>query len=279
MGLEKGDRIGIMLPNLIQYPLAVLASMRLGLVVVNIDPMYTQRELIQQLSDSGAETIVVLESLASEVEKVLEKVAIKNVLVTKMGDCLPRLQALFIDLSTKYLKKGVPEYDIKFTTSFRHAMTKYAGKTSQLTDVEVGHDDLLFLQYTGGTTGVPKGVELTHGNILASALMSREWIKPSLDENVPQRIIAPLPMYHIFCMSANMTVMMSLGAENVLILNPRDFKGFVKILKNSQFTGITAVNTLLRKLLDTPGFENIDFTKLQITLAGGLLAYHCHRLI
>ena len=270
LGVKKGDRIGIMLPNLIQYPIAVLAAMRLGLVVVNIDPMYTQRELIQQINDSGAETVIVLESFAFEVEKALEKISLKNVLITKLGDCLPRLQALFIDFSSKHLKKGVPEYSIESAVSFRHAMTKYAGKTSSLVDVEVGHDDLLFLQYTGGTTGVPKGVELTHGNVLANALMSREWIKRSLKESVPQRIVAPLPMYHIFCMSANMMVMMSVGAENILILDPRDFNGFVKILKNSQFTGITAVNTLLRKLLDTPGFDDIDFSKLRFTFAGGM---------
>ena len=270
LGLKKGDRIGIMLPNLIQYPVAVLAAFRLGLVVVNIDPMYTQRELVQQFNDSGAETVIVLESFACEVEKALEKVAIKNVLITKIGDCLPRVQALFIDLSTKHLKKAVPAYKIEFAIPFRDAMNKYAGDTSKLVDAKVDYDDLLFLQYTGGTTGVPKGVELTHGNMLSNILMSREWIKPALNADTPQRIIAPLPMYHIFCMSANMMVMMSVGAENVLILNPRDFDGFVKILKNSQFTGITAVNTLLRKLLDTPGFEDIDFSKLHFTFAGGM---------
>lgn len=268
--LKKGDRMGIMLPNLIQYPVAVLAALRLGVVIVNIDPMYTQRELIQQFKDSGVETVIVLESFAFEVEKALEKVTVKNIIITKLGDCLPRFQASFIDFSAQYLKKAIPSYDIKSAVFFRHAMTKYAGKTSLLVDAEVGHDDLLFLQYTGGTTGVPKGVELTHGNMLGNILMSREWIKPALNEDVPQRIIAPLPMYHIFCMSVNMMVMMSSGSESVLILNPRDFDGFVKILKNSQFTGITAVNTLLRKLLDTPGFDDIDFTKLRFTFAGGM---------
>jgi len=270
LGLKKGDRIAIMLPNIIQYPIVVFAAVRLGLVIVNIDPMYTQRELILQFNDSGAETVVVLESFACEVEKALEKVSIKNVIITKVGDCLPRFNALIIDSVAKYIKKAVPSYNIESAIPFRRVLTKYQGNTSALVDEITSHEDLLFLQYTGGTTGVPKGVELTHGNLLANILMSEEWIRPALDNNVQQRIIAPLPMYHIFCMSANLMVMMVIGAENILVLNPRDFNGFVKLLKNSQLTGITAVNTLLRKLLDTPGFDDVDFSKLKITFAGGM---------
>ncbi len=274
LGLKKGDRVAIMLPNLIQYPIAVLSAIRLGLVIVNIDPMYTQRELILQFNDSGAETVIVLESFASEVEKTLDKVKIKNVIVTKVGDCLSRLSGMMMDFNVKYVKKAVPDYNVKNSISFRYAMTRHKGQSSSLVDAVVGHNDLLFLQYTGGTTGVPKGVELTHGNILGNILMSREWIKPAQDQEIQQRIVAPLPMYHIFCMSVNLMVMMSIGAENILIANPRDFKGFVKILKNSQFTGITAVNTLLRKLLDTPGIEGVDFSKLQFTFAGGMAVTH-----
>ena len=270
LGLKKGDRIGIMLPNIIQYPVVVLSAVRLGLVIVNIDPMYTQRELILQFNDSEAETVVVLESFACEVEKALEKVNIKNVIVTKIGDCLPRTNAFFIDFAAKYIKKAVPAYDIKTAIAFRTALTKYKSNTDSLTDAEVNQDDLLFLQYTGGTTGVPKGVELTHGNMLSNILMSREWLKPALDESKPQKIIAPLPMYHIFCMSVNLMVMMSIGAENILIANPRDFEGFVGILKKHKFTGITAVNTLLRKLLDTPGFDELDFSNIKFTFAGGM---------
>ena len=150
-----------MLPNLIQYPIVVLASLRLGLVIVNVDPMYTQRELVQQFKDSGAETVVVLESFAFEVEQALKKVAVKNVVITKVGDCLPRLQALFVDGCAKHIKKAIPAYNIESSISFRHAMTKYAGKACGLVDAQIGHDDLVFLQYTGGTTGIPKGVELT----------------------------------------------------------------------------------------------------------------------
>ncbi len=270
LGLKKGDRIAIMLPNIIQYPIAVLSAMRLGLIIVNIDPMYTQRELKIQFNDSGAKSVIVLESFAKEVEKALADVQIDNVIVSKIGDCLPSLKALSVNLAAKHLKKAVPSYSLPQAHSFKSALTKYQGDTGSLKDATLTHEDLLFLQYTGGTTGVPKGVEITHGNMVANIQMSKEWIKPSLAPGVHHRIIAPLPMYHIFCMSVNLMVMMSLGAENILIVNPRDFDGFVKILRKNRFTGITAVNTLLRKLLDTPGFESVDFSELDFTFAGGM---------
>jgi len=271
LGLKKGDRVGIMLPNVIQYPIAVFSAIRLGLVVVNIDPMYTQRELISQFTDSGAKTVIVLESFACEVEKALEQVSIENVIVTKLGDCLPGFNALLVNAAAKYIKKAVPPYSIDSSISFKHALTKYQKNTADLIEANLNHDDLLFLQYTGGTTGVPKGVELTHGNMIGNVLMSKEWMTPAFNgDDSPQKIIAPLPMYHIFCMSVNLMSMLSIGAENILIVNPRDFEGFVKILQKHQFTGITAVNTLLRKLLDTPGFDDIDFSKLQFTFSGGM---------
>ena len=270
LGLTKGDRIAIMLPNVIQYPVAVLSAMRLGLIVVNIDPMYTQRELKIQFNDSGAETVIVLESFATEVEKALVDVPVKNVIVTKLGDCLPLIKGMGVNIAAKHIKKAVPAYSIPQAHEFRKALYKYKGRTQDLEEASLTHDDLLFLQYTGGTTGVPKGVEITHGNMVANILMSREWLKPSLSKGVQHRIIAPLPMYHIFCMSVNLMVMMSLGAENILVVNPRDFNGFVDLLKKNRFTGIIAVNTLLRKLMDTPGFEDIDFSELAVTFAGGM---------
>jgi len=270
LGLKKGDRLAIMLPNIIQYPVAVLSAMRLGLIVVNIDPMYTQRELKIQFNDSGAETVIVLETFATEVEKAMAEVPVKNVIVTKIGDCLPFLKGMSINMVAKHVKKAIPQYSIPKAHAYKTALTKYKGRTSGLVDAELSHEDLLFLQYTGGTTGVPKGVEITHGNMIANIQMSKEWIKPSLAPGVQHRVVAPLPMYHIFCMSVNLMVMMSLGAENILIVNPRDFDGFVKILQKNRFTGITAVNTLLRKLLDTPGFEQIDFSELDFTFAGGM---------
>lgn len=270
LGLKKGDRLAIMLPNIIQYPIAVLSAMRLGLIVVNIDPLYTQRELKIQFEDSGAQTVLVLESFAAEVEKAAENVAIKNVIVTRLGDCLPSMKGCVVNFTAKYIKKAVPSYSLPNAHNFGAAMNKYRANTGLLVDAVLTHDDLLFLQYTGGTTGVPKGVEITHGNMVANIQMSKEWIKPSLAAGVDHKIIAPLPMYHIFCMSVNLMVMMSLGAENILIVNPRDFKGFIKILQKNKFTGITAVNTLLRKLLDTEGFDDIDFSDLDFTFAGGM---------
>jgi len=270
LGLKKGDRFAIMLPNLIQYPVAVMSAMRLGLIIVNIDPLYTQRELKLQFEDSGANTVLVLETFACEVEKALESVSVDNVIVTKLGDCLPASKAFIINSAAKHIKKAVPPYKIKNAVNFRKALSKYRARTSNLIDADLTHADLMFLQYTGGTTGVPKGVEITHKNMIANIMMSREWTKPALSENTPQSVIAPLPMYHIFCMSVNLMSMISIGAENILVLNPRDFEGFVKLLKKSQFTGITAVTTLLRKLLDTPGFDEIDFSRLKLTFAGGM---------
>jgi len=270
LGLAKGDRMAIMLPNVIQYPIAVLGAMRLGVVVVNIDPMYTQRELVLQLNDSGAKTVLVLENFAKEVQLALPNVDVDNVIVTKIGDCFPWTKAVVINNVVKHIKKAVPDFHIDNVIEMRGALRKYA-KIAQheLVDAELSHEDLFFLQYTGGTTGVPKGVELTHGNLIANIMMSSAWLKPALNDT-QQRIIAPLPMYHIFCMSVNLLTMMSMGIENILVTNPRDFKGFTALLKKNRFTGFVAVTTLLRKLLDTPGFDQIDFSELKFTFAGGM---------
>jgi len=270
LGLAKGDRFAIMLPNLLQYPIAVLSAMRIGLIIVNIDPMYTQRELTQQLEDCGADCLLVLDTFACEVEKTLKTVPISNVIVTKVGDCLPSSKAFLVNNVAKYVKKVVPAYSIDGAIEFRTALAQYQGATNQLVDAQLTHDDLLFLQYTGGTTGVPKGVEITHRNMIANILMSRAWNEPALGDGLNHCVAAPLPMYHIFCMSVNLMAMMSMGVENLLIVNPRDFNGFVKILKKHNITGITAVTTLLRKLLDTPGFDDIDFSGLKLTFAGGM---------
>lgn len=269
LGLTKGDSLAIMLPNIIQYPVAVLSAVRLGLVVVNIDPMYTQRELILQLEDSGADTILVLENFAVEVEKAATKVTIKNVIVTRIGDCLPVIKGFLINSVIKYVRKAIPAYHIDGAVSMKRALNKYRNHTEWLCDAELHHDDLLFLQYTGGTTGVPKGVEITHRNIIANILMAKEWVEPVLGQE-GQRIVAPLPMYHIFCMTVNLMVMMSLGCENILVTNPRDFVGFIKLLQKQRFTGFIAVTTLLRKLMDTPGFTQIDFSHLNFTFTGAM---------
>jgi len=273
LGLKKGDRIAVMLPNLIQYPIAVIAAIRLGLVVVNIDPLYTARELGLQLKDSGAQTVLVLENFAHELEKALIKVPVKNVIISRVGDCFPFNKALLLNLIVKFVRKAVPAYNIKNALMLREVLDVYTGlgasQLIRLREANLNQDDLLFLQYTGGTTGAPKGVELTHGNMVSNTLVSSEWLKPVMtsDHHI---MIAPLPMYHIFCMSINVMVSLHMGFANVLVANPRDFKGFVKLLKNTPFNSIVAVNTLLRKLLDTPGFNDIDFSNLNLTFAGGM---------
>lgn len=271
LGLKKGDRMAVMLPNLIQYPVAVLAAIRLGIVVVNVDPLYTQRELTLQLKDSGAETVLVLENFAQELEKALTNVSVENIIVSRIGDCLPWGKALLINAMVKYVKKAVPAFQIAKAISLRDVLNT-STKTSEpvrLQEAKLKQDDLLFLQYTGGTTGVPKGVELTHGNMVSNTLVSSEWLKPAM-QGGNQAMIAPLPMYHIFCMSINVMVALHMGIANILVANPRDFKGFVKLLKNTPFNSIVAVNTLLRKLLDTPGFDDVDFSNLALTFAGGM---------
>ena len=267
LGMKKGERLGIMLPNVLQYPIALFGAMRAGIIIVNIDPLYTSRELTHQLNDSGADAILFLENFGDVVEKTLAKTSVKHVISTKLGDCLDFPKSMIINFVLKYVKKVVPNYQIANAVGFKDVLK--IGQQSNCVDAKLSHDDILFLQYTGGTTGVSKGAILTHGNIVANMLQANVWISSEFVHGQDKAITA-LPAYHIFCMTANMLTMMSMGIENILITNPRDFEGFVKILQKTDFNIIIGVNTLFRKLLNTPGFDAIEFKDIKLSFAGGM---------
>jgi long-chain acyl-CoA synthetase len=265
--LKKGDSIAIMLPNILQYPIALFAAMRLGIIVVNVDPLYTPRELIHQLNDARVETILFLENFGDTVAEAIPKTQLKRVISTKVGDCLNFPSSIVINSVLRYVKKAIPKFNIPKLMSFKKALK--SGDSSRVVDAELNHEDILFLQYTGGTTGVAKGAILTHGNLVANMLQSRVWIGSTLTAG-KDVIVAPLPIYHIFSMTANILTMMSLGCTNLLITNPKDFAGFVKILKKNKFHSITGVNTLYRKLMNVDDFKDVDFSSLKLTLSGGM---------
>ncbi len=264
--LKKGDRVAIMLPNCLQYPIATFGVLRAGLTVVNTNPMYTPRELRHQLVDSGATVLLVMDNFGHTVEEVLRDTAVTKVITTGLGDMLGA-KGVIVNFVLKYIKKMVPEYHIQ--GAIRFADTLKRGKPHALPKIEVRPDDIAFLQYTGGTTGVAKGAMLTHRNMVANMQQAAAWIGTNA---VPGQevIITALPLYHIFALTANALVFMKFGGLNYMITNPRDMPGFVKELKKVPFTAITGVNTLFNGLLTTPGFNQIDFSKLHLTLGGGM---------
>lgn len=264
--LGKGDRIAIMMPNVLQYPIALFGALRAGLVVVNTNPMYTARELKHQLEDAGAKAIVVLDNFAATLQQVVAETEVKHVITTGIGDLLG-LKGVAINFVLKHVKKMVPPYDIPHAVRFRDALSQ--GAPHPLPKVQLGHDDIAFLQYTGGTTGVAKGAMLTHGNMVANMLQAGAWIGANAKPG-EEVIITALPLYHIFSLTANGLVFMRLGGLNWLITNPRDMPGFVKELKKSNFTALTGVNTLFNGLLNTPGFAELDFSRLHLSLGGGM---------
>lgn len=266
-GLGKGDRIAIMTPNLLQYPVAAFGALRAGLVVVNVNPLYTARELEHQLRDSGAAAIVILENFAHILQQIIGKVALKTIITTQIGDMLPAGKNLLVNFVVKRLKKMVPPWDLPAAVSFPQALR--AGKNRALDLVDLGLSDTAFLQYTGGTTGVAKGAVLSHGNMVANLQQVSAWLSTHTEEG-KEIVITALPLYHIFSLTANCLVFMKLGGENILITNPRDMPGFVKELKKQKFTAITGVNTLFNGLLNTPGFMDVDFSHLKIAIGGGM---------
>ena len=266
-GLQKGERVAVMLPNLLQYPIAVFGILRAGLIVVNVNPLYTPRELEHQLADSGAHAIVILENFAATLESVIQRVQVRSVITTQVGDMLAWSRRPLVNVVVKRVKKLVPKWKLPGSVTFRHALNE--GKWLALEDPCLAHEDLAFLQYTGGTTGVAKGAMLTHGNLVANLLQAAGWLRPHLREG-HEIVITALPLYHIFSLTANCLVFMSIGGENVLVTNPRDLRDFVKTLRRVRFTVITGVNTLFNALLNARGFERVDFSAMRIALGGGM---------
>ena len=265
-GLKHGERVALMMPNVLQYPVALFGVLRAGLVVVNTNPLYTARELRHQLVDAGARAIVVVENFAHVVEQVREEVPIEHVFTTRIGDLLDFPKGALVNFVLKQVKKAVPAWNLPGSRRFTEVVAE--GEKLPLQEVSVGFEDIAFLQYTGGTTGVAKGAMLTHRNMVANMLQAKAWLG---DLSVGREIvITALPMYHIFALTANCLVFMSLGCQNLLITNPRDMKSFVKELAQYPFTAITGVNTLFNALLHTEGFSELDFSHLNLTLGGGM---------
>jgi long-chain acyl-CoA synthetase len=266
-GLVKGDRIAIMLPNTLQYPIALFGALRAGLAVVNTNPLYTSRELQHQLEDSGATVIVVLENFAHVVQEVAPHTHLKKVLVTAAGDLLGFPKSLIVNYVVRHRRKQVPQWQIPGALDFRKAVE--AGRTLPLNPIDVGPDDVAFLQYTGGTTGVAKGAMLTHGNVSSNVLQAEAWLADRFS-HAAGVLITAIPLYHVFALTANCLLFAHLGWKNVLIINARDFPTLVKEMKKQPFAFFSGVNTLFNALLHTPGFASIDFSHLQVTLGGGM---------
>jgi long-chain acyl-CoA synthetase len=266
-GLAAGERVALMMPNVMQYPVALFGTLRAGMVVVNVNPLYTARELEHQLKDSGAKAIVIVENFAHVLQQVLPHTELKQVLVTRVGDLLGFPRGALVNLVLR-LRKQVPPWSMPGAITLKSALG--GGLGLKLAPAEVGPQDIAFLQYTGGTTGIAKAAVLTHRNMVANVLQASAWIRPALQPGPQRVIISALPLYHIFSLTANCLLFARLGAKNVLITNPRDFKGFVAELRKHKFFFISGVNTLFNALLHTPGFESLDFSALKISLGGGM---------
>ena len=265
-GLPKGGRVAIMMPNCLQYPVAMFGTLRAGYTVVNVNPLYTARELEHQLKDSGAEVIVILENFARTLEEVLPRVPVKHVVVAALGDMLG-FKGHIVNLVVRKVKKMVPPFSLPKAERFNDVLAQGTGKP--MTPFEVGHEDIAFLQYTGGTTGVSKGAMLLHRNILANIHQSEAWLLPGLTGEAPV-IITALPLYHIFSLTVNCLLMLKVGGMNILITNPRDIPGFVKELAKHRYNTITGVNTLFNALMNNPDFAKLDFSSVKVCVGGGM---------
>lgn len=267
LGLKKGDKVAVMMPNLLQTPIAILGTLRAGCTVVNVNPLYTARELAHQLNDSDSQAIVILANFAHTLEEVLAETQVKHIVLSEIGDMCGGFKKHLVNFVVKHIKKMVPPFKLPKPIAFNQLMADTDVGKYQRPDLH--HEDLAFLQYTGGTTGVSKGAMLSHGNMVANLEQVSGCLDKVLDRG-QEVVVTALPLYHIFALTANCLTFMKYGGLNLLITNPRDMPGFVKELKNNKFTAITGVNTLFNGLLNTPGFEQLDFSNLKLSLGGGM---------
>jgi len=267
LGLKKGDRVALMMPNLLQYPIALFGVLRAGMVVVNVNPLYTPRELEHQLNDSGASAIVIVSNFAHTLEKVVFNTQVKHVILTRMGDQLSAAKGTLVNFVVKYIKRLVPKYNLPDAISFRSALQR--GRRQQYIKPDITNNDLAFLQYTGGTTGVAKGAMLTHRNMQANLIQSRAAYGPLLNEG-HELVVTALPLYHIFALTVNCLLFIEMGGCNLMITNPRDIPGMVKELSRYPFTALTGVNTLFNALLNNEDFRELDFSTLRLSVGGGM---------
>ena len=266
-GLKKGDRIAIQMPNVLQFPVVLFGAIKAGIIVVNTNPLYTEREMLHQFKDAGVKAVVILANFAHLLEKIIDQTQIEHVVVTELGDLFPSFKRILINSAVKYIKKMVPKYNLPKAHNFLYCLEE--GKQHQFKPAEINRGDLAFLQYTGGTTGVAKGAMLTHGNIIANMNQVFAWLAPSMTEG-KEVVVTPLPLYHIFSLSVNCLALMNYGAHNILITNPRDIPDFIKTLKKYPFTALSGVNTLYNALANNPEFAKLDFSHLKLSVAGAM---------
>ncbi len=267
LGLNKGDRFAIQMPNLLQAPVALFGALRAGMIVVNTNPLYTAREMQHQYKDSEAKAIVILANFAHNLEKIIDTTSIQHVILTEIGDMLGGLKGTIVNLVVKHVKKMVPSYSLKNTIPFNKVLKD--GASLNYDRPKVVSEDIAFLQYTGGTTGISKGAVLTHRNINANMLQISEWMKPKLRE-CQETMVTALPIYHIFALTVNVLAMIKIGAKSLLITNPRDLPAFIKELKRKPVTVMTGVNTLFNAMLNHPDFATVDFSELKLAVGGGM---------
>jgi long-chain acyl-CoA synthetase len=265
--MKKGDRIAIQMPNLLQYPVAMFGALRAGLIVANTNPLYTPKEMKHQFTDAGVDAVVILSNFASNLEKIRKDIPAKHIIITQIGDLLGGLKGGIVNFVVKYIKKMVPAYSLPGALTFKDVLNRGASLSFDRENLK--REDIAFLQYTGGTTGVSKGAELTHGNIVANMQQISGWMKPKLKEK-EETVITALPLYHIFALTVNCLAMLKIGAHNVLITNPRDMPAFCKELKKHPFSVFTGVNTLFNGLLNQEAFRALDFSSLKIAVGGGM---------